>query len=169
MVVSIRCRNTPALDQGLGAAIAWLADQFTQRSGIVCSVNLPESEIALDELHAIALFRLLQEALTNIIRHSGASQAGIDLRECDGRLHLQVIDDGKGFLQTNVVAGRNFGLLGMRERVAMLGGRFEITGTEGVENDIVFVAGTPGGLSCQSPADFARTFSRPNNPAFVTP
>ena len=137
----------PALDQGLGAAIAWLADQFTQRSGIVCSVNLPVSEIALDELHAIALFRLLQEALTNIIRHSGASQAGIDLRECDGRLHLQVIDDGKGFLQTNVVAGRNFGLLGMRERVAMLGGRFEITGTEGVGTTIDIEVALEGGAA----------------------
>ena len=137
----------PALDQGLGAAIAWLAGQFAQRSGIVCSVSLPESEIVLDELHAIALFRILQEALTNITRHAGASKASIDLRVCDGRLHLQVIDDGKGFLQTQVVAGRNFGLLGMRERVAMLGGDFEINSTAGVGTSILIGVAIEGGAA----------------------
>ena len=134
----------PALDQGLGVAIAWLAGQFAQRSGIACSVSLPERAMALDELHAIALFRILQEALTNITRHAGASKASIELRMRDGRLYLQVTDDGKGFEPELVVAGRNFGLLGMRERVAMLGGHFEINSTEGVGTSILIEVAIEG-------------------------
>ena len=137
----------PALDQGLGAAIAWLAGQFTQRSGIVCDVNLPLNEMVLDELHAIALFRILQEALTNISRHANATRACVDLRVRDARLRLQVSDDGKGFEQTQVVAGRNFGLLGMRERVAMLGGRFEITSAEGAGTTITIEVAIEGGTA----------------------
>ena len=137
----------PALDQGLGAAIAWLAGQFTRHSGIACSVNLPEAEIVLGELHAVALFRILQEALTNITRHAGASKASIDLGVRDGRLHLRVVDDGKGFVPTRVVAGRNFGLLGMRERVAMLGGRFEIKGADGVGTIISIEVDMQGGAT----------------------
>jgi len=137
----------PALDQGLAAAIAWLANQFTQRSGIVCSLNLPAAEIMLDDLRAVALFRILQESLTNITRHAGATKASIELRASDGRLYLQVVDDGKGFVQTQVVPGRNFGLLGMRERVAILGGHFDISSIEDVGTIVAIDVAMEGGTA----------------------
>ena len=139
----VMTRNTvqnlrpPALDQGLAAAIAWLASQFTQRSGIGCAVNLPQTPFALDEIRAIALFRVLQESLTNITRHAGASRASIEVQVIEGRLRLRVIDNGKGFLEPQVVVGRSFGLLGMRERVQMLGGSIEIISTEGFGTTVV--------------------------------
>lgn len=146
----VMTRNTvlnlrpPALDQGFFAAIAWLASQFTQRSGIACALNLPKTPFSLDEIRAIALFRILQESLTNITRHAGASLASIEVQVIEGRIRLRVVDNGKGFLEPQIVAGRSFGLLGMRERVLMLGGRFEIISTEGagttVEIDVALEA-----------------------------
>ena len=127
----------PALDQGFAVAIAWLASQFRQRSGIACTVNLPQTPFALDEMRAIALFRVLQESLTNITRHAGASRASIEVQVLDGRMRLRVVDNGKGFIEPQVVAGRSFGLLGMRERVTILGGSFEIISTEGLGTTLV--------------------------------
>ena len=135
----------PALDHGLGAAVVWLAHQFRQRTGIDCRVNLPEADVELSETRATALFRILQESLTNIARHAEASAVGVDLRALGPRLHLRVIDNGKGFVQDHLVAGRSFGLLGMRERVAMLGGHFEINSTEGVGTSILIEVAIEGG------------------------
>ena len=137
----------PALDHGLGAAVVWLAHQFKQRTGIDCRVNLPEPGVELSETRATALFRILQESLTNIARHAEASAVSVDLRALGPRLHLRVIDDGKGFVQDHVVAGSSFGLLGMRERVAMLGGHFEINSTEGVGTSILIEVAIEGGAA----------------------
>ena len=118
-----------------------------KRTGIDCRVNLPEAGIELSETRATALFRILQESLTNIARHAEASAVSVDLRALGPRLHLRVIDDGKGFVQDHVVAGRSFGLLGMRERVAMLGGHFEINSTEGVGTSILIEVAIEGGAA----------------------
>ena len=89
-------------------------------------MDLPDQEIALDESHATALFRILQESLTNVAKHAGAGCVHIKLSMSGGRLQLQVTDDGRGFKEKDVAAMRSFGLLGMRERVAMLGGHIDI-------------------------------------------
>jgi PAS domain S-box-containing protein len=119
----------PALDQGLGAAVAWLTDRFSQRSGIICSVDVDDFET--DERQATALFRVLQESLTNVARHAGATQVQVTLAHSDGRIRLQISDDGSGFDAGHGASGTSFGLLGMRERVAMLGGRLTIDSAPG--------------------------------------
>jgi signal transduction histidine kinase len=121
----------PALDQGLGAAIAWLTGKFSRSTGIACDVDLPEQELDLDERDTTALFRILQESLTNVAKHSGATEVRIRFSMNQGALQLQVTDDGKGFNEQDVQGKRSFGLLGMRERVAMLGGNISIESTPG--------------------------------------
>jgi PAS domain S-box-containing protein len=128
----------PALDQGLSAAVAWLTERFSQRTGIICSVSA--EDFKTDESQAIALFRVLQESLTNVARHAGARQVQVTLTHAGGRVRLQVTDDGSGFVTERETSGTSFGLLGIRERVAMLGGRLTIRSAPGkgttVEVDI---------------------------------
>ena len=121
----------PALDHGLGAAVAWLADQFARRTGIACSVDLPEHEIELDEARATALFRILQESLTNVAKHAGAGSVHVRLSASRESIRLQVVDDGNGFGEKGAGTPRTFGLLGMRERVGMLGGSIHIASAPG--------------------------------------
>lgn len=109
-------------DLGLNAAIEWLARDTARRLGIEVTVDLDETEPLLDRRAATALYRMVQEALTNIGRHAQASQAHIELHRQGAELLLSVQDDGIGF--PSDASGRKdaFGLLGMRERALMLGG-----------------------------------------------
>ncbi len=110
-----------ALDRGLPAAIEWLAAEFN-RSGLAsCRIEAPDGDVGLDDASATALFRIVQEALTNVRRHAGASHVLISLERSASSLRLAVQDDGCGF---NVSAARNgagFGLRSMRERALGLG------------------------------------------------
>lgn len=117
----------PALDQGLVAAIGWLAVKFERHAGVTCRLDLPEDEPVLDDARATALFRIVQESLTNVARHADAKTVCISLSASADRLHLIVRDDGCGFAPGEVSSERSFGLQGMRERAAMLGGAIEIT------------------------------------------
>ncbi|MBS3936654.1 MAG: DUF3365 domain-containing protein [Sulfuritalea sp.] len=109
---------------GLVAAIEHHAARFSQRSGIVCEVATNREEFELPDDLATAIFRIVQEALTNIARHADARTAMITVDEIATGIRVEIADDGKGF----DVASRTtrFGLLGMRERIAMLGGQLEI-------------------------------------------
>ena len=116
------------LDLGLEPALRWLADQHRARYGIgmQCSVRLC---MPVDPLMATEIFRIAQEALTNIARHAQASQAWLNLAEAPEGIHLEVRDDGKGFAAPQAVPGATtarpgFGLRGMRERALLLGGSF---------------------------------------------
>jgi len=119
----------PALDQGLGAAVAWLADRFSRRTGIACSANADNFDI--NERQAIALFRVLQESLNNIVRHAEAKNVQVTLTRAGQRIRLQVSDDGKGFIAERTAGAGGFGLVGMRERVAMLSGDLTIRSAPG--------------------------------------
>lgn len=119
-----------ALDAGLAAGIEWLADEFKTHAGLDCDVMLPEDEPNFDEARAIALFRIVQEALTNIARHAGARHIDIALEEEDGYWRLDIRDDGRGF-DPAAPDRKGFGLLGMRERVAMLGGELQLDSAPG--------------------------------------
>jgi signal transduction histidine kinase len=111
---------------GLAAALEWQANEFQNRTGIKCEVHAQLSEPALRPDLDTTLFRIFQETLTNIIRHAGATQVTVDLKENEGEVTLEVKDNGRGISQTEISNTQSMGLLGMRERAALLGGHFRI-------------------------------------------
>jgi PAS domain S-box-containing protein len=118
-------------DFGLAAAIEWQLQEFEQRAGIEC-VFLGEAEdLALAPEAATALFRVLQETLTNVARHAEARNVEVRLEPTPAGLVLEVQDDGRGIAPHEVEGSRSLGLLGMRERVRLLAGRLEIEGQPG--------------------------------------
>ncbi len=115
-------------DLGLEDAANWLVDDFSRRSGVRCELQM-SAEGGFGELErnlATAVYRALQESLTNIARHSGAKQAWILLTMENDMLHFEVEDDGKGIDADDLAKSRSLGLKGMRERIAYLGGSFEV-------------------------------------------
>ena len=108
-------------DLGLVAALDWAAEDFESRTGIRLTKKLPE-EIAVDGDRATALFRIFQETLTNVALHSGATEVSVELAEENGIIILQVEDNGRGISDKKLCARESIGILGMRERAALLGG-----------------------------------------------
>jgi signal transduction histidine kinase len=121
---------------GLCAALEHLVLKFTERSKISCEFSADRDEYDFEPGGAIAIFRVVQEALTNISRHAGASHVEIRLQEADQRLTLTIRDDGSGFDHQEPKKG--FGLLGMRERVCMFGGELSIDGSNGTRIVVTF-------------------------------
>ncbi len=116
-------------DLGLAAAVEHHVARFSERTGIAVDLAMNREEFDLDGRTATAIFRVVQEALTNIARHAGAHRATVRIDESDAIIRLVIEDDGRGLEQN---AGRKtFGLLGMRERIKMLGGELEIDGASG--------------------------------------
>jgi two-component system sensor histidine kinase UhpB len=115
------------LDVGLVAAIEWQTDEFQERSGIVCETHLPTEDIPLDPERSTAVFRILQEALTNVARHANASKLVVDLRCEAGSLILTVRDNGKGIDEKVIFHPNSLGLVGMRERALSFGGTIKVT------------------------------------------
>jgi signal transduction histidine kinase len=103
-------------------------DDFSRRSGIRCEIQMTGDGAFADVESgtATAVYRALQESLTNIARHSGAKNAWVVLLVEDGDLHFEVEDDGRGIAPEDLAKLRSLGLRGMRERVAYLGGSFEV-------------------------------------------
>ncbi len=120
-------RPTILDDLGLLAAIEWQAAQFRKRTGIECRVSCTEDKGNLDKRRSIALFRIFQEALTNIARHSGASSVEAEFRHGGEAVALSISDNGCGMAGGHVIAPTSHGIRGMFERVGQLGGkiRFE--------------------------------------------
>ena len=125
--------HPPLLDEtGLGSAVRWYVEGFAKRSGIEANLTLPNELERLPESVELALFRILQESLTNVHRHSGSSRVDIELARERQQLTLAVRDFGSGMPAETLHAfqrkGRNcgVGLAGMRERVNDLSGQFEI-------------------------------------------
>ena len=116
-------------DLGLADAAGWLVEDFARRSGIECRIDLPPAERieALGRDTAIAVYRVLQEALTNIARHSGAKHAWAVLEALDDALLLEVEDDGRGITAEALAKSRSLGVKGMRERMLYLGGELEVS------------------------------------------
>ena len=113
-------------DLGLNAAIEWLASDASRRLGIEVRVQLGNDDPQVDERVAIALYRMVQEALTNVARHAKATQVEISLHQQDDALVLTVQDNGVGFSERALQREGSYGLLGMRERAHMLGGRLSL-------------------------------------------
>lgn len=115
------------LDQlGLAAAIEWQAKEFEGRTGILCDLILPTEEPALSNSAATATFRILQEVLTNVARHSKATEVRIELAYDKNELRLDVTDNGKGAADAEISRAGRLGILGIRERALAVGGGVEI-------------------------------------------
>ncbi len=115
-------------DLGLPAAIGWLCRDFERRAAIRCTLHVPDTPGALTEPQSTALFRVLQEALTNVARHARAEQVEVRLDLGPGGAVLGVHDDGVGISEGSP---RGLGLLGMQERLRAVGGELEVEGRPG--------------------------------------
>lgn len=127
----IRNLRPEALDLGPVAAMRWQTQEFGKRSGIACNFSAPMQAITLSEEGGLAAFRILQEALANVLRHAEASQVEVGLRMAGEMLVMSVVDDGCGFATQARRKATSFGLLGVGERVHALQGTIEIVSTPG--------------------------------------
>ena len=117
----------PILDQlGLPAALEWLAQDFSRRTSIQCEATIGATNDAINGELGTALFRIVQEALTNVLRHAGATRVDIALGMKSGCVTLEINDDGTGITEAGTVGPGSLGILGMRERAAALGGVLEV-------------------------------------------
>lgn len=128
------------LDMGLVPAAEWLLSDTARRAGLEYQFDADDVEECLSDEQSTALFRTLQEALTNIVRHAGAAQVRVSIERLDGELSMRIEDDGVGF-ETGVEEygdRKTFGLIGMRERAIMIGGDLHIDSRPG-EGTVVSV------------------------------
>jgi len=117
-------------DLGLVPAIEWQLSDFQRRTGIICEFRKSRS-LVIDKDYSNVLFRVFQESLTNIARHSEAEKVAITLRKTKGELVLAIRDNGKGIRESDVSGAASLGILGMRERVLPFDGHIHITGKPG--------------------------------------
>jgi signal transduction histidine kinase len=118
-------------DLGLVAAVEWAVREFETRTGTKCRVDLPAADITLDQERDTAIFRIVQETLTNVARHANATQVDVLLKIDDGEVTLEVRDNGRGITDEQLAAGKSLGILGMRERAHLLGGTLSVIGVPG--------------------------------------
>jgi len=115
---------------GLPAAIEWEGEEFQNRTGIKCEVNIDSEDIIMEQDRSTAIFRIFQETLTNVARHANAKKIKVSLKEKAGKLELRVRDNGKGITEKQISDPKSFGLIGMRERAQFLGGEVKIRGVQ---------------------------------------
>lgn len=133
-VQNISAELRPGLldDLGLSAAIEWQTCEFWKKTGIRCelNLNLPE-DFVLDQNIATAIYRIYQEALTNIVRHANATFMRISLKKEEENIILEIMDNGKGITMDQISNATSYGLTGIRERAYLLGGDVKILGFPG--------------------------------------
>lgn len=115
---------------GLSAAIECQAEDFSQRTGILCHVLCDEDMLPPDESASLALFRIFQETLTNVAKHARASLVSVRLHHERNTIILEIRDNGRGISEADLNKPRSFGLRGIRERINSLGGEFSIGSVE---------------------------------------
>jgi PAS domain S-box-containing protein len=118
-------------DLGLVPAAEWLVQNFSQRTGIRCELAISAPDLELHDPHATAVFRILQESLTNVARHARATLVEITLDRNGDEVLLGVSDNGRGFATDDPRKPNSFGLMGLRERAYILGGEVAITSRSG--------------------------------------
>ena len=124
--MSARLRS-PILDVlGLQAAVEWQVEEFAGRTEIACEVEMPDEGLDLVEKRATGVFRILQEALTNVARHAEASRVRVRLEQTFGQVMLEVEDNGVGVSEEVLESYESLGLIGMRERAEMMEGEVKI-------------------------------------------
>ena len=143
--LALELRPTILESAGLGATLQWLAGQHQQGTGLTIEVTGELDQVPADI--AIACFRVVQQALTNIVQHAHAQEVWVELDQSDGAMEVVIRDDGRGFdvaktMQTAPGTG-HLGLLGMKERVEILGGRMQIDSGAGEGTRITFSVPLP--------------------------
>lgn len=118
-------------DLGLLAAIEWQLQEVQQRTGLAYTLQMPREERPMDPRQATAMFRIFQEALTNVVRHAGASRVEVRVTEAPEGVCLEVVDNGKGITPTQPTHRQALGILGMHERAQLWGGAVIIAGEPG--------------------------------------
>lgn len=118
-------------DLGIVAALEHAVAEFQQRSGIKCRLNAEPENLVIDPEIATAVFRIFQEALTNVSRHAEATSVSVSLKRKDDWLVMQLKDNGVGIREEQVSGKQSFGLIGMRERANIAGGQLQIKGIPG--------------------------------------
>jgi two-component system, NarL family, sensor histidine kinase UhpB len=121
----------PMLDLGLVAALEWQVREFEQQAGLHCSFYANDMDIALSLDHATALFRIFQEALTNIAKHARATHVSVRLQRLRHHISLKITDNGTGIAPNDRHKPHSFGLRGMNERARALGGTMSLSGAPG--------------------------------------
>ena len=129
--ISSDLRPTLLDDVGLVAGMEWQAGEFSKRTGIECNVSVEPEEIALDENMSVDIFRIFQEALTNVVRHAEATRIDVSLKVDSDKLLLEIKDNGRGIKEKEISSPGSLGLMGMRERVYSWGGELHINGVAG--------------------------------------
>lgn len=129
--ISSELRPSVLDDLGLVEAIEWQAQQFQSRTGIICRCDCSLENLDLSLEQSTAIFRILQEALTNILRHAQATSVDIMMKAEAGEFVLTISDNGRGITESEKSGKQSLGLLGMQERAHLIGGRINITGVEG--------------------------------------
>jgi PAS domain S-box-containing protein len=111
---------------GLWAAIEWLVEDVGERAGLQCTVDLARGGEVNEAERATAVFRIVQEAVTNVVRHAGASRLSVTARTTGDEVFIDVSDDGRGIGETELARPDAFGIIGMQERARACGGRIAI-------------------------------------------
>lgn len=137
----------------LPEAIRWQIGDFRRRTALHCNSNIADVTIEPSEEVRIGLFRVFQEILTNVARHSDAGSLSVSLDGSDGELVLDVRDDGRGITEDQIAARDSFGILGMKERCALFGGRFSISGRPGGGTRVTVTAPVNGRRVSRNPGD----------------
>jgi signal transduction histidine kinase len=146
-------------DLGLVAALEWQASEFQERTGIHCAVSSTAEETTFDQDINTTIFRIFQEILTNIIRHAGATYVDASLTEEDGCLTLVVKDNGRGISLHEITNTRSIGLVGMRERAALLGGDINYHGVAGKGTTVTVRIPLSHGPASRRQRSYAHTHS----------
>jgi signal transduction histidine kinase len=116
---------------GLPVAMDWQCQEFQKRTGIQCALDVEPEDMEPSKDASITVFRILQETLTNVAKHSKATRVNVSLREVEDDLELVVTDNGRGIREEDLHKPKSFGLLGIRERVDFRGGEVKIAGKKG--------------------------------------
>jgi signal transduction histidine kinase len=132
-------------EMGLVAAIGWHAKEFQRRTGIRCRIKLPDESRTLDKDLSTTIFRIFQEILTNVARHSRATRVDVDISISDERLTLEVVDNGVGISERDRNDGKSLGLLGMQERALRFKGEIDISGSPGHGTRVAVLIPLAGG------------------------
>lgn len=117
-------------DLGLVAALEWICDDFEAKSDIPCNFISNIKERKFEDNFSITTYRILQESLTNVLRHAQAKSVTVSASENEKKLFLEINDDGKGLCNESIKKGKTLGVLGMKERAALFGGELIITGAK---------------------------------------
>ncbi len=122
---------------GLGAAAEWAVEEFQKRTKIRCRIVVEPSDLTLDAERSTALFRILQEALTNVLRHAMASTVVVHLAKHESEVQLSIKDNGRGIPALRIKDPKSTGLAGMRERVLPWGGNVAFSGRQGKGTEVI--------------------------------